>query len=83
MIDENYSYPYYNTYNQKNLNLICGPKIMPDINCEGKYENVYTERSPFKIIEPNILPFPARDCIIHDFLWPAIDQPVLSAWAFG
>ena len=37
---------------------------MPDINCEGKYENVYTEHSPFKIIEPNILPFPARDCII-------------------
>ena len=25
----------------------------------------------------------AGDCIIHDFLWPAIDQPVLSAWAFG
>ena len=33
-------------------------------------------------IKPGLL-WPARDCIIHDFLWPAIDQPALSAWAFG
>lgn len=33
-------------------------------------------------IKPGLL-WAARDCIIHDFLWPAIDQPALSAWAFG